>query len=324
MKKWLLVYLCLSCYSFVDGQDDFFTSYRTGAWIINPAETGRIEGQSRVVMAARTQWLTISKQAFYATYAGVESQIFCLGQNFFGAGIMLVTEQAGISFFQRSYVMPSFSYHQQLNNQIYLAAGLKIGLLQHKLGNQQLSFNSQFNGIDYDPSLSNRENFDQLNAIKPDAEAGILIYNNNGKWSFGIAFDHLLTPNMSFLQEGKDELGIGLKLHGNYAITDFIGIHAMYKDYALVNNRQWHSLVGVYGKIFDHLKTELSFRLTDRIGADAAIFGIFFSTEKWDLGVNYDAGISTLTKGTYGFNGVEVFGSILLGSKKPCVNCPKF
>jgi len=324
VKKFFLVNILIFFTFTLVGQDDFFTSYRNGGLLINPAETGRIEGQSRVVMATRTQWLTISRKAFHAFYAGAESQVFCFGQNFFGAGILIVTEQAGLSAFQRSIAMPSFSYHQALNDQIYLSAGLKIGVLQHRIGNRQLSFNAQFNGIEFDSSLDNGENFDQINLIKPDAEAGLLFYNITGKWSFGIAFNHLLTPNMTFLEEGENELGIGIKLHGNYTFSKFFGIHAIYKDYALVNSNQWHSFLGVYGKIFENIRTDISLRMANKVGLDAAIIGFVFHTEKLELGVNYDAGLSSLSRGTYGFNGVELYSSILLGSKKPCVNCPKF
>jgi type IX secretion system PorP/SprF family membrane protein len=324
VKKFFLITTWIFYTLTLVGQDDFFTSFRNGGLLINPAETGRIEGQTRLVMATRSQWWTISKNAFLSFYTGVESQIFCLGRNYFGAGILLVNERSGASGFQRSLAMPSFSYHQQINEQIYLSAGLKIGVLQQKLGNNSLSFNAQFNGLEFDAGLDNGENFDQLNLIKADAEAGLLIYNKDGNWSFGAAFDHLLTPNMSFLEGSENELGIGLKFHGNISFSDYLGFHAMYRDYALIGNTQWHSILGIYSKIFESVRSEVSLRIGDGIATDSVIFGFIFNNGKWDIGVNYDAGISNLSRGTFGFNGVELFGSIIIGTKKPCVNCPRF
>lgn len=324
MNKFFLTIIFFFYSYIVWSQDDFFTSYRNAGLIINSAETGRIERMNKLVVASRTQWLTISRKAFHSYYAGLESQVLCLGQNFVGLGILIITEKAGLSGFQRSIAMPSLAYHQSLSDEVYLSLGFQIGALQYKLGNKQLSFNSQFNGFEYDANLDNRENFHVLNLIKLDAKAGILLYNKTGKWSFGFEFDHLLTPNMTFLQTGDNELGIGIKLHGNYSLSDFIGIQALFKDYGLIDNKQWHSFLGIYGKIFENIRTDFSFRATNRVGIDAIILGFVLHSDIWELGINYDAGISSLSRGTYGFNGVELFGSILFGNKKACVNCPKF
>lgn len=315
----LIFYTCITW-----SQDDFFTSYRNAGLLTNSAETGRIDRESKLVVGSRTQWQTISRKAFHSYYMGLESQILCLNQNFFGLGILLITEKAGLSGFQRSYAMPSLAYHQSLNNEVYLSLGIQVGALQYRLGNQQLSFNTQFNGFKYDSDLDNGENFQSPNVVKLDAKAGILVYNKTGKWSLGFEFDHLLTPNMAFLETGDNELGIGIKVHGNYTISDFIGIQGLYKNYALVNNKQWHSFFGIYGKIFESIRTDFSLRATNRVGIDAFILGFVLHSDSWELGVNYDAGISSLSNGTYGFNGVELFGSILFGNKKACVNCPKF
>ena len=185
----------------VTAQDEYFTSIRALPLSLNPAETGRIATQARFTALARTQWNTVSQQPYRAVFAGLETQAFCLGEDFFGASLSASMEESGASRFRRLNAQASLSYHQMLSANLYLSGGLEVGILQHQLGNQDLRFDAQFDGTEYRPDLSSGESFLRFSSTRLDAAAGLLLYQREGRWSVHTPRPRCLTSSSSAAAE---------------------------------------------------------------------------------------------------------------------------
>lgn len=330
------------------GQDEYFTSIRALPLSLNPAETGRIATQARFTTLVRTQWNTASQQPYRAAFAGFETQAFCLGEDFFGASLSAAVEESGASRFQRLNAQASLSYHQKLFSGIYLSGGLEVGVLQHQLGNGDLRFDAQFDGTEYRPDLGSGESLLRFSSTQMDAAAGLLLYQQEGRWSVGASVDHLLTPGMSFLEEDAYSIGLGLVVHGNVHLNYLtqterpgliVGLQGMYRNYTLFNARQWHGLFGAYGVIglsgndrgplTRFLRTDVSVRMAGNATRtpaliDALVITTAFAQNGWQFGFTYDATLSRLGQATAGFGGLELYLGIPLAGKRTCVLCPSF
>lgn len=331
----------------LQAQDEFFTSFRTVGLTLNPAEAGRITSLARFTAVGRTQWNRVSGEPYQSVYAGLETQPFCLeGGNFIGASVSAAREESGSSQFQRLNAQLGFSYHQKLEADVYLAGGAEFGLINHRLGNEDLRFDEQFDGMQYDPGLSNGEEFLRFTVTQPNATAGVLLYHRQGWWSFGAAVDHLLTPSLSFLEENAYNLGMGLVVHGNVQLTGkkqpkvITGFQGMYRRYSLFNTRQWHAVLGGYGVFAlgrqprnDLLSPFLRFDLSARIAGSAGTAGILndailltttLQQNGWQFGLTYDVNLSRLSRATDGAGGLEFFLGIPIAGEPTCVFCPSF
>lgn len=331
-----------------NAQDEFFTSFRTVPLTLNPAEAGRISVQGRLTTLARTQWNTISGRPYRAAYAGLEMQAFCLGENFFGGSLSAAMEQSGTSRFQRLNAQAGLSYHQKLAPALYLSGGVEMGVLQHRLGRTDLRFDAQFDGTEYIPNRSNGEALLSLSQMQMDASAGILLYEQTGKWSVGMSVDHLFSPSLSFLEDNGYTVGLGLVVHGQIQVNGWVsdkrpaiitGLQAVYRQYELFGAQQWHSIIGGYGvirmgpskrgPITSYVKFDMSLRLAGQdngapILGDAFLITTSFVQEGWQYGVTYDATLSSQNRVNGGFGGLELFISIPISGQRTCVLCPSF
>lgn len=332
----------------VSAQDEFFTSYRTAPLVVNPAEAGRIDSKSRLTVLSRTQWNSITDNSYRSLFAGWEAQIGCIDDGFFGLALSGSAEQSGASNFRRVNGQVALSYHQRIGTDLYLAAGGEVGVLNYALAADQLQFDAQYDGVNFIPTAPTGENFARFSQIRPDAAVGVVVYDARGDFAGGISFDHLLSPSLSFLEEGGENLPIGMTIYGNAQVqlgqnsTERMGVHGLWRRYAIFVNRQWHGLFGVYGMLpygsrrgnasflRNYVRVGISARIggnevpTSNLLADAILANLTVAFKGTQFGFTYDWNISRLTLASGGFGGVELFFSAPLGGEKGCVICPKF
>ncbi len=351
MHRFLLLFSAVCLLGrWLPAQDEFLTSYRAAPLLVNPAEAGRLDYRSRFSVVARTQWNAVSSDAYYATHANWELQFSCLDEGFFGLSVSGSAERSAASGFRRINGQAGLAYHLQLGNQTYLSAGGELGIVNYALGNTDLRFDAQYDGVTFVPGSDNGENFTALSTLAADAAAGVLLYDQGGRFSVGVALDHLLSPSVSFLEDGQSNLPIGLAVHGNVALNYWtptkqpnliVGLQGLYRRYALFENRQWHTLIGLYGVQLLRLKNSsppftnfVRVDVSARIGgqdtanlpllADAILLTTTFSFDGTQIGFTYDYTTSRFFRGSLGFGGIEIFLGFPIGGTQNCVRCPVF
>lgn len=334
IKQTIIYFLgCLMIVNLLVAQDEGFSNYRMAALAQNPAEAGRIDNGSQLTVLYRNQW-NAAFRGYQSGYFAYEHQLFCPAESYFGLGISAAYERAGTSRFERINGNVSLAYHQKLGYGLFLAAGAEVGLIDYGLNEERLRFDRQFDGVGFDPDLPNFEDFDNRNTIKVDAAAGLLLYEQNGKWAIGASINHLLSPFISLLDNEGFNIPLSATFYGNIAIplrNSEVSLHAMYRNYGLIDNQQSFIILGVgpvipIGK-YDNLHLDVSTRIARKdasgVVGDAIIVSANFFLDGWQLGITYDLNVSPLSSATKTFGALE--GSIIIpiNRESTCVRCPR-
>lgn len=343
MKKIFTLFISIGILISVKAQDIHFSQFYASPLTLNPANVGMFNGNIRGVLNYRSQW---SSFAPFNTFAGSVDMNF--GQNMlkddlFGFGVNFFSDKAGDADFSTQQVNVSFGYIKTMGKRFsrsYLSVGFQGGIAQRSLNYAALTFGSQYNGYEYDPSMPNGETigFDSFSFL--DLSGGIsylFVPKDRFNLLMGLAFYHVNTPNMSF--SGSDKDNLFMKISGNIGaqipVADAIDIIPS----VLVLNQGPHNEYnfGVSFKYYLNDKnvnpTSFSLGAMQRMGnssgglnSDATIITARFDYLGFSAGLSYDINVSNLRNASNSFGGPEL--SIVYTSPLPHrdrkVDCPRF
>ena len=187
-------------------QDIHFSQFDASPLNLNPALTGFFTGKHRFAVNHKSQWASVTTpfQTFSASYDTRLLKRKHRRKDMIGTGITFYRDIAGDSDFGTLQANLSLSYIKGLNNfnNHFLSAGLMAGAAQRNLKFSKLSFDNQFNGEYYDPSLYSGENLSAENFFYFDIGVGLYwFYQTRSRLNFsaGFAAFHLNKPNQSHL-----------------------------------------------------------------------------------------------------------------------------
>src|SRR5580765_6542761 len=164
MKKFtILLFLMLSVMFGVMAQDIHYSQFYASPLTLNPALTGINDCNYRVGIMYRSQWKSVTTP--YTTPSisfdinNVLQRIIKTGTLSLGA--LVLNDKAGEGDLSDLSILGSIAYQRPLtsNRKLNLSIGLQMGYVQKKLDFAKLTFENQFNGVDFDPTMSNGENF---------------------------------------------------------------------------------------------------------------------------------------------------------------------
>jgi type IX secretion system PorP/SprF family membrane protein len=337
MKKLLLtVTICGALVGDVFAQDPNFSQFFASPLTLNPALTGKFDGNYRLALNYRNQWPTINNAYTTATAS------FDIGilkdkipeNDQFGIGLLAFTDKAGAGALNNNYAGLSLSYHKALDENGYhqLGAGFQGVYTNKRLNTDKLTFEDQLTPFGFTKVTSEIFDARQVNVSYFDLNAGVL-YNGttNGYNNFylGASMYHINRPKETF-QGGSYYLSSRVTLQGGGKIPvgqyNFLHFSANYSMQAKAHNTM---IGGAYamnlnGDVDD--PTNLYLGSWFRLG-DAAIPYIGLEFGDIHLGFTYDVNISSLKPGSNGRGGAEIS---MIYIKKPVdpntrkLNCPKF
>ena len=217
------LYMCLSIVTMLQpvyGQDAHFSQYNATPLSINPAMTGIFDGTMRFSNAYRSQWSGLG-EGYTTIYSSLD---FPIGKgksklHYFGGGIMVNTDKAGPSAFYTTLIEGSLSFTAAINDYgtHFLAFGLQAGLDQRGIDLTKVTWDTQWNGNNFDPTIAAGENIQLSQFTFVNFSAVAMWYflpdEFNNAYA-GIAFAHINTPNTSFYVEQTDEMPIRYTVHG--------------------------------------------------------------------------------------------------------------
>ena len=332
----LLLCVSLTCFS----QDIHFSQFFEAPLLRNPALAGLFSGDMRLQTIYRNQWnsvtvpyQTVSLNGEYKLPVGKSNDFLTLGGE-------ILYDRSGSLALTSTHVLPTLNYHKSLNNErnMYLSLGFMGGLVQRRLDGSKITTNSQFNGINYDPVLSNGETFPNDGFIYFDASTGMsfntqLGENEDNNIFLGLAYHHFnKSANVTFYGDKTIEMipkwvaSAGVRM----SMTDysFITFHA---DYSI----QGTSTETIGGMLY-------SYKLDDpsdptyifHAGAfvrwkDAIIPVVKMEFKPMAIALSYDVNISQLKTASNGRGGLELSLSYQTyfdrhNSTKDAVLCPRF
>lgn len=203
----ILMVLIVSSFYRLDAQDAVFSQFYASPMQINPAFTGNTYNPF-ISLQYRNQWPTLKA---YVTYSATYDQT--IPDLNIGAGLQLLSDDAGNGLFKTNQVSGFFSYDINIGNDIHTKIGVDAGYIQTRLNWDKLIFLDQLDPR-YGPldasgnqNISGEPRPDNLSKGILDVGAGVLVFNNT--YYGGLSFKHITSPDASFLSKNNN-LFVGL------------------------------------------------------------------------------------------------------------------
>ena len=318
MKKYyklLLINCLLLLLSYVplQAQDIHFSQYWNTPLELNPALTGVTKEDTRIFGAYKSQWASVP--VAYTTFSGAIDTKWTpikIEKGYFGLGLIFNHDQAGDSDWTLNNFSALISYTKQLKKGIFCSVGGQIGVGQRSFKLLELTFDNQFNGDQFDPTLSTGESFTDTKTVFFDSNIGINLHFQNddlrSKLDIGFGLHHLNTPSQNFYANStidipirKDFYAMGiLKLSPNFDIlaNGLLRYQGEYQEIVLGASIRIH---------LNHQPTkELAIDFGGNLRTGDAIFpyvGLIY--RQWRFGFIYDINTSHFTNATNTNGGPE-------------------
>ncbi len=169
----IILILLAFCASDVQAQDMHFSQYNNCPQFYNPALTGQFETMLKGTLIHRRQWRGIGSG--YTT-SGLDAQYKLLSlynANYFGFGLLVLQDDAGKSQMKTLTVRGTAAYNLVATDNDLFSTGFQLGFEQRSINFDGLAWDSQFDGVAYDPSLDDRERFITNSRSFVDLGAGV-------------------------------------------------------------------------------------------------------------------------------------------------------
>ncbi|MCX8080862.1 MAG: PorP/SprF family type IX secretion system membrane protein [Bacteroidia bacterium] len=221
MKRFVFLILI---FFFSKSQDFHFSQFYEAPLLLNPASAGSSKADFRIAANYRNQWKSIIspfKTVAFSLDSKVSFSSSRKNKSFFGFGLTLLNDKAGIPQLTTNQFQGVLAYHIPVSPTGYLTAGLSGGMFQRQINPIGLKWDRQFNGKNYDPTLPTGENMIFQNFMKFDLSAGLLYTYDNaskGVWfQAGGAMAHITRPRASFYGR-RDFMNFKYTIHSHLQI----------------------------------------------------------------------------------------------------------
>ncbi|MEM7104231.1 MAG: PorP/SprF family type IX secretion system membrane protein [Bacteroidota bacterium] len=319
MKRFIYTFLLFAGILFhtsVNGQDPHFSQFHSAPLTLNPAMTGLMNHDMRLVANYRNQWATVTTP-YQTMSASVDFSILngISEFDFFGVGLLVMNDKAGDANFKTTQFQLSFAYSKTLSGGAdhYFSIGGQFGGVQRSVDFASLTFDSQFDGDVINSGLGSGETIANDQKFYLDFSAGIAWYYMPNSYSSiyaGAAISHLNEPDISFYETDVREnlykkytfhLGGEIGFGGDFSFIPrgIILVQGPHREYN-------------FGGMVKYLVTEedpiyqaVYLGTTHRLG-DAQSVVVRYDFGPFGVGFSYDFNISKLTRASRSLAGPEI------------------
>jgi type IX secretion system PorP/SprF family membrane protein len=193
----------------VRSQDIHLAQIQEAPLVYNPANTGFFPGYTRVIAGYRNQWASMGK-AYSTMGLSVDGGIFRnrYKNAFLGVGLNIFKDEAGAAKLSQTLANFNIAAILKASKKVVLSAGVYGGVSINSAQYAKLTYASQFNGTEIDPSLPSREAVVYHNFTSSDFGAGLAyewstakIHNDRDdvkSFRIGVAAYHLNRPAQDY------------------------------------------------------------------------------------------------------------------------------
>lgn len=292
-------------------QDIHFSQFFNTPLATSPGSIGAFDGDYRVHGIYRQQWRAVTRP--YRTFGlGGDAANF-LGKQGLGVGAWLFNDRAGDSRMNTFHfgLGATWTLHLGSEGAHGITLGPQVGFTSVSIDQRDLSFDAQYNGYYYDPTLANGESFARDAILHADVRAGIVYRWTPAKRQLiqtGLGFFNLNRPRVGFFGGPGEPIDLRGTFH---LITQFpVGARTDLLP-MLQFMRQ-----GPYTEL--DAGAALRFILVDRYGvlravrlgayyraADAGYVYAGIEYDDWSAGVSYDINVSALVPASRNRGAIE-------------------
>lgn len=307
-------------------QDIHYSQFNSSPQNLNPAQTGIFNGDWRFVGNYRSQWSAIPVP--YKTFSmASDTRIKTnLKNDVPAAGLIINSDQSGDSRFTTAQVFLSAAYIKQLtaDSTNFLSIGIQPGISTKKFNVNKLSFDSQFDGDQYNASLSNLENFNNTKITYFDLGAGLVYLwrkNERTQLNIGASLFHMNQPKQSFFNnETKLDIKTTITAIAQFAIATQLDVLPSF-----LYQRQGRYNEAVLGAFLKYYLMQINGHpAAISLGAFYRYKDAFFMVANMDyqnfiFGISYDANTSKLLEATNRRGGFELSVIYIFKKLKPFI-----
>lgn len=253
--SFLTILIILTFIFKINSQDLHYSQFYNTPQNINPALTGVFNGDHRFVASLRDQWRFVPVPWF--TLSGAyDRKLFVLNgsEHFLGGGVSLNHDRQGDGRLNLTSLNVNGAYHRLLTPNHIVSGGLQLGFASRGFNSQTLTWDKQWTGDVFDPTLSSGENFGDFERIN-FLETGLGFnyrYQQDSRTfaDLGVSALHLFKPNNAFY--GSDIANLPQRLTfslvGQVKLLDILDVqlHGLYQSQGEYNE----TLLGGLGKIY--------------------------------------------------------------------------
>jgi type IX secretion system PorP/SprF family membrane protein len=301
-------------------QDRHFSMWNEQPSAINAGATAVMDEDIRLVTNFRMQWLSLTGEAFRTNSFGVDAKLFKNGNNHLGIGVNFINDATGDMRLTSNIVSVPINYTLEADKNLLFSIGVAPGFFQQSIKNSNMTWNNQWNGINYDVTQNSGEGFSPDNAVSSfDIGAGLNVKYNFDSYSFlniGLSVNHITAPQVNYstgmvnnLYRNVNIMASGTKFYDdrNFGISPQVLLQFM--------GPSRNILIGTY---FDHEMFESSKR-TDYVQRSFISYGVFarlndaliasmaYKFNGIKIGASYEFNLSKLSEATRTVGGFELF-----------------
>lgn len=333
MRKILVAAVLVMISGFLKAQDPHFSQFFASPLTLNPAFTGKFDGQWRLAVNHRDQWPSIPK-AYVTTSGSFDFDILkskIPENDVFGIGFSGVSDASANSQLKLNYGSVSMSYHKALDEDGYntIGAGFQGTYSSLVLDVSKLTFEDMLrqNGF---TGTTNDIIYNGTNQNYMDLNAGVLYSgstNGQNNYYLGVSMYHINRPKVNFKDQSWYLTG-RLTVHAGATlpISDNLSLNA-----SAIHQMQSKASETIVGGALTMLANGDPDNPTNVfLGSwfrfnDAAIPYVGLEFGGLRIGASYDVNISSLKAATANRGGSE-FSLIYIKKKTESkgIPCPKF
>lgn len=314
------------------GQDIHFSQTTRSFFQINPAFTGAINGNLRAEINWKDQWQSINSS--FRTFASSVQGSFGKGNarkpTFFGVGGHAFKDVAGDVQIGNTQVGLSLASFIRIDRNARLSLGVQGNYGVTGLDPSKMQWGSQYNGLNFDPALTNGSGIEFQGFQYTDIAAGIgywyqkrdgnVIHSAPQDAKFGMSIYHINRPSYSYNNDKSKEnrLKRRVNLHGSAVFSTSTEDLYFYPNInIMIQGKQHEVLIGSLWKYrFQSASKTTGFtgelsvtggmnmRITNVI--DALIPQVYVDFYNFSVGMSYDLNVSKLNIASHYRGGFEL------------------
>lgn len=305
------------------GQDIHFSQFNGSLLNLTPGFTGLFNGDFRVGAIYRSQWQAVPVP--YSTFSmNGEARIKPkqLVKDMVGVGLVFNSDKAGDSRYGTTqlYANGSYIFLGKPDSTLLFTIGMNLGWCQVGFDYDKMTFDSQFDGVNYNKTTASGENFDWTKYNYADVNLGTgiqYILDIKHRFTVGLGFHHLTSPVITYQGNKLSKLDFKLTNYLSYSTpinqkVDVIAealISKQAKNYELIP----HSSLKYYFNRDDNKAVLGGICLRAK---DAVVFRFGYTHKTLQSGIAYDINTSKFTAATNRRGAFEIFINYVI-SRKP-------
>ena len=313
----LAFFFAFSNFSFA--QDIHFSQFDQAMLWQNSAQVGAFNGQFRFAANQRNQWRSVTTP--YQTF-GFSAEAKEFNAKPWSFGLNAGSDVAGDSRFRTSQVQLHAAHTlYKPNDSLEVRGGASFGITSRGFDPGALIYDSQWNGMSFDPTLSTNEIFATTAIVYPSIAMSVFMQKQQERfhWNLGYSLNNLTRPKQSF----KDDNAVVLDMRHAIQASARIPLNDQYEVEALAlfqrQGKMKELVLGsrAYYKLpSEKWENQRVFAGVHGRFRDAAWIELGAEYNEWRVGMSYDLNTSTLRPASTGRGGLE-FSIVYIVPPKP-------